>query len=207
MIILSEIRVKLDILKEVMHPAHIPLERKSKSVLLGRLGNSRPRRRLLSYNHGSRISVSHYAVEVLKKFHCLKITVTAILIRNPVARCLTIIKIQHGCNRINSESVYMEFLNPEKCIGDKEVGYLISAIIKYLCSPLGMLTFSRIGVLILTAAVKFRKSMRILRKMRRYPVKNNSYSILMKLIHKVHKVLRRSISRCRSIIACYLISP
>ena len=58
-----------------------------------------------------------------------------------------------------------------------------------------------------TAAVKFRKSMRILRKMRRYPVKNNSYSILMKLIHKVHKVLRRSISRCRSIIACYLISP
>ena len=101
----------------------------------------------------------------------------------------------------------MEFLYPEKRIGYEKVRHLMLAVIKYLCAPVRMFTLSRIRIFICTCSVKKSKTVCIFREMCRYPVKNYPNSFAVHIIHKIHKVLRSTVSGCRSIISGYLISP
>ena len=49
--------------------------------------------------------------------------------------------------------------------------------------------------------------MRIPRKMRRYPVQNHAYARFMHFIHEKHEIFCAPVTRSRSIISDYLISP
>ena len=66
---------------------------------------------------------------------------------------------------------------------------------------------SWVQVLIKAGAVKVGKSKSIFWKMSRNPVQNHTYSLLVHVIHKVHKIFTASIAAGRRIISCYLISP
>ena len=65
---------------------------------------------------------------------------------------------------------------------------------KYFRTPVRMFSLARICILIYAASVKISQSVCVLREMCRYPVKYYTYSFVMKIIHKVHKVLRTSVS-------------
>lgn len=88
----------------------------------------------------------------------------------------------------------MKSVYPEKRISYKEVADLILLVIKYLRTPVRMFSLARICILIYAASVKISQSVCVLREMCRYPVKYYTYSFVMKIIHKVHKVLRTSVS-------------
>ena len=58
----TEIRVELHVFEEVMHPAHIPFEGKSKTVLLRALGNVRPGGGFLGNDDGAVLPATDHAV-------------------------------------------------------------------------------------------------------------------------------------------------
>ena len=101
----------------------------------------------------------------------------------------------------------MELINPEHSIGNKEIRYLILAVIKYLSSPIRVFALSWICIFIYTASVKVRKPMCIFWKMCWYPVKYYTNILAVHIIHKIHKILRTSVSCCWCIISCNLITP
>ena len=62
MIIFSEDRIEAHIRTEIMHPAHIPFEGKSKTVLLRALGNLRPGGGFLGNDDGAVLPAADHAV-------------------------------------------------------------------------------------------------------------------------------------------------
>ena len=101
----------------------------------------------------------------------------------------------------------MIFLEPEQCVGNKEICHLGTPVIINQRSPVRMLSLPRIQVLVQTGAIKPRQPVFILWKMSRYPVQNNPNPIHMHLVHKIHKILRRAIPGCRCKISRHLVSP
>ena len=96
---------------------------------------------------------------------------------------------------------------PEKSIGNQEVLYFRSAVIVNQRAPVWMGSLSRVKMLVQTRSIKRRKSEGIAREVCRYPVENNTNVVLVHRIHKIAEVIRRSVSCCRCVIACYLITP
>ena len=194
MIEFSEIRVKLHIFQEIVHPAHIPLQGKSKSVLFCLSCYLRPCCRFLCYHHRSVISSQNYGIQMFEKFNSLQILIFSILICHPFSVFFSIIKIKHRSNCIYTKTIYVTLLHPEKRIRNKEVFHLRSSVIINLCSPVRMLTLSRIFMLIYSRSVKVCKPMCIFRKMSRNPVKNDTDFLSMKIIHQIFEILRCSVS-------------
>ena len=101
----------------------------------------------------------------------------------------------------------MELPEPEQHIRNQEILDLRLTVVENLCPPVRVLAKPGIGMLKDTLAVKLHQPVRIRRKVCRNPVQNYSYPRLMQRIDKIHKVLRRSVARCRRIISCDLIAP
>ena len=124
MIIFPEIRVKLHIFQEIVHPAHIPLEGKSKTVIFNILRNTRPCSGFLRNYHCSVISSTDEGIQMFKEPDGLQIFLAAIFVRHPLTVLFSIIQIQHGCHRIHTKTIYMIFIEPEQRIGNQEIPYL-----------------------------------------------------------------------------------
>ena len=207
MVKLTEIGVQLHIFQEVIHPAHVPFQGKSKAVILCLTCNLRPCGRLLCNHHSTMVSSKNHCIQMLKKLNCFQILISAIFIGYPLTIILSIIQIQHGCNGIHTKTVHMTLLDPEQSICDQEVLYLRSAIIVDLGSPVRMLSLSGICMLINCSSVKIRQSMGILGKMCRHPVQNNPDFLSVKIIYQIFEILGCSIAGSRRIITGDLISP
>ena len=131
---------------------------------------------------------------MMEECYRIKVLVSAELIGNPLSVLFAVIKIKHTCHCIYTDSINMEFPEPEKDIGYKEIADFRFCIIKDLCSPVGMFPKSGIRMLVNALSVKRRKSMGIRGKMRRNPVKDYSDSVFVEFINKIHEILRRSVS-------------
>ena len=140
------------------------------------------------------IPAKHNCIQMFEKFDCFEIFVVTIFIGNPFPIFLAVIQIQHGCNRIDTQTVYVAFLYPEKCISDQEVFDLRPAVVVNLRSPIRVLSLSRVFMFINSRSVKVCKSVCVLREMCRNPVKNNTYLISVQIIHHILKVLCCTIS-------------
>ena len=125
--------IQLHIIKSIIHPSHVPLEIESETSHIHGFGNTRPGSGFFRYHEHIRIPCKYRRIEFLKELHSFVVFYAAILVGTiflPV-----IIKIEHGSNCIDSESVHMEFLYPVHCIGYKERSYLSFGIVKYPCTP------------------------------------------------------------------------
>ena len=131
---------------------------------------------------------------MFKELYRIEILFFTIFIWNPLSVFFAIIKIKHGSDRIHTYSVYMELSYPEKSICNKEIFHLGFTQIKNLGSPIGMLALSRVGIFINAFSVKTGKPEFIRCKMRGNPVKYYSYVVLVKLVDKIHKVRRLTVS-------------
>ena len=58
----------------------------------------------------------HLAVDFLDEVNRFEILIATIDVRQPLTIAASIIEIQHGCNRINPDTINMIFFRPVKCI-------------------------------------------------------------------------------------------
>ena len=194
MIKFTEIRVKLHVFQEVVHPAHIPLEGKSKPVLFRLSCHLRPCCGFLRDHHRSMISSQNNGIQMLEKFNGFQILVFAVFICHPLSVFFSVIKIKHGGNCVYAKTVHVTLLHPEKCVRNKEVLHLRSSVIINLCAPVRVLSLSRIFMFIHSRSVKVCKTVRVFREMSRNPVKNDADFLSVQIIHQVFEILRCSVS-------------
>ena len=144
---------------------------------------------------------------MLQKFHGFNIFSSAVFVGHPFAFFSAVIQIKHTCNGVNSYTVNVIFLYPEKSIGNEEVAYLFSSVIKYVGTPFLMLALSPVLMLIKGCTVKSGKAVGILGEMSGHPVHNNAYALSMAAVHKISEVIGLSVAAGRRIVSRYLISP
>ena len=72
---------------------------------------------------------------------------------------------------------------------------------------MGMGSLPGVHVLIDAGAVKHSHSIGIPGEMGRHPVKYDADSLSVHIVHKVHEILRSTVTAGRGIIPCYLITP
>ncbi len=149
----------------------------------------------------------HHGIQVLKELNRIEIFIAAVFIRYPLTLLLAVVQIEHGRHCVNSDAVDMVLSDPVENVRNQEIPDLILRIIKYLRAPVRMLADSRIGMLKDTLSVKTPKPVRVSRKMRRNPVKDNTYFILMQLVDQIHKIGRITMSGSGCVITCHLIPP
>ena len=113
-VIASEIRVELHIIKKIMHPAHIPFQAEAKTAVLWLACHLRPRRRFLSDHHYARISSADDAVQMTEKLDRLQIFVFSVFIRHPLSIRASVIQIQHRSHSVYAQTVDVEMLHPVK---------------------------------------------------------------------------------------------
>ena len=101
----------------------------------------------------------------------------------------------------------MIMLDPEQCIGDQEILHLRLAVVENLRPPVRVLALSRICIFKCRCPVKVCQPMRILWKMRRYPVQDHADAIPVQIIDHIGKILWRAIAGSRRIISGHLIAP
>ena len=127
----------------------------------------------------------HTLVELLQKFHGFQIFAPAVFVGNPLPFVAVIIKIQHRRHRVNAQSVNVIFAQPKIRTGHQEGTNLVSAVVKYACSPRIMLAFFGVGVFIQRFAVKFVKTVCVLRKMCGYPVEDDAQARIVAGINQI----------------------
>ena len=153
-----------------MHPAHIPFQREVQPAIFCLAGDHRPCGRLLCNHDRSMIAPGNQCIDMFEKLNRFEIFILTVFICDPLAIFLAIIQIEHRCDSIHTQSVYMIMLNPHERTANQEVLHFIFAIIKDLCSPVRMLSHTGIRIFIQTGTVKIRQSMRITGKVCRHPV-------------------------------------
>ena len=126
---------------------------------------------------------------MFKELNRVKVFSAAIDVRQPLTVALAVVKVEHRSYRVNTETVDVEFIKPEKSAGDKEVANLVALIVKDKCTPVGMFAASRVGMLVQACAVEASESMAVLGEVSGYPVKEYSDTLFVHIVDKVHKVL------------------
>ena len=127
---------------------------------------------------------------MLEELDGLEISVSTVLVRYPLAIFAAIVEVEHGRYCVDTESVDVILVIPVQRVADEEVLHLILTVIEDLRAPVRMLALSRVRILIGRSAVEIRQSLRILWEVRRYPVEDHADTMLVKIIHQVHELLR-----------------
>src|SRR5678815_3956977 len=146
-------------------------------------------------------------VEAPQEIDRFQIFASAIAVGNPLSLFARIVQVEHGRHSIHSQPVNMVFVEPEQSARHQEAAYFIPTVVKDVGLPVRMKPLSRICMLKQMGAVEIGESVRIRREVRRYPVENDSDSLLVQKVHQVHEVLRRTVARGWSKISRRLISP
>src|ERR1700727_2621195 len=87
--------VLFHVMKRVVHPSHVPLQRKTQAALFWRRCNSGPCGRLFGDHEHSGASFSDDAVEVLEKLDGFEVLAAAVLVRDPFSWFPTIVAVEH----------------------------------------------------------------------------------------------------------------
>ena len=206
-IVFPEKRVAPHVVGKIIHPAHVPLIVKSQAALFRIACNHWPCSGLLRDDDRAVLSALEYGIQMLQELHCLQILIASVYIRHPFTVILPIVQIEHGSYRIHPDSVRMVLVRPEQRIGNQKIGYAGTAVIVYQSAPMGMGALPGVHVFIDAGAVKHSHSIGIPWEMGRHPVKYDADSLSMHIVHKVHEILRSTVTAGRGIIPCYLITP
>ncbi len=111
-------RVSVDVLKRVVHPAHVPLEAVAESTALSGRRDATPAGRLLGCHDDARVVLVHRGVGLLHEVDRLEVFATAELIGQPLTVVAAVIEVQHGCHSVDAQTVDMELFDPEQGVGN-----------------------------------------------------------------------------------------
>ena len=191
-IILSFQRFYFYIGEKIFRPSATPLIIKSQMIILHAVCKLRPKSILLCDQKNSRIAFLNNRIQMFQKLHSLEIFIRAIKIWSPLSCLSSKIQIQHGIYIIQAKSIYMELIQPEKCIREKKIlNHRASIIIKHR-PPHRMDRHSRILNFIKRCSIKFLQSCIKSWKLCRCPVQDHTNSFLVKFFHQSTEICRCS---------------
>src|SRR6202045_5272469 len=101
----------------------------------------------------------------------------------------------------------MEFLQPEKSVGDQEGTYFGPTEVEAQRAPIEVFSLSGIGVFVKPCSVKLGQSKRVFGEMARNPVQNDSNALFVAAIDKMTKLVRISKTAGRRVVAGDLVTP
>src|ERR1700675_4633979 len=101
----------------------------------------------------------------------------------------------------------MIFVEPEHGAGHQETANFTAAVIENESLPIGMKALPRIGMLEKMRAIEVGEAMAVGREVGRDPIENDRDALLVQVIHKIHEILGRAVTRCGSEVPGRLISP
>ena len=206
-VVLAEVGIQLHVVEEVVHPAHVPLVRKGKAVVLDVPRDPGPGRRLLGDHHEALVAAPHEGVDMLEELDGLEVLVSALFIGHPLTGFLSVIQVEHGRNGVHPQAVDVVGLLPVDGAADQEILDLILPVIKDLRSPVGMLPLAGIGILVQGLTVELGQSVRILREVGGHPVEDDPDPVLVQVVDQVHEVLGAAVAGSRGVVARHLIAP
>src|SRR6185436_9155996 len=97
-------------------------------------------------------------------------------------------------DRIDAQPVNVVSLQPEHCAAQQKAAHLVAAVIEYVAVPVFVNALAWIGMLEQVRAVEEPESPIVRRKMGGYPVQNDGYPTLVKIVDQIHQVLRCAVS-------------
>ena len=126
-------RIGLCIGERIVHPAHVPLEVEAETAVRRGLRDHGPRRRFLCDHHRVRESGKDLRVEAAEKRHGVDVLFSAVFVGSPLLSA--VVEIEHTRNRVHSESVHVENVEPIHRVGYKEARHLAALIVEAARAP------------------------------------------------------------------------
>jgi hypothetical protein len=128
-------------------------------------------------------------------------------IRRPLAVFARVVEVKHRGDRIDAESVDMEFLEPVQGVRNEEVADFVAAEIEDVRAPVAVLTAPRVGVLVEGLAVEPGECERILGEVAGNPVHDHADAGLMQTIDQVSQVIRGAEAAGGGEVPRHLVAP
>ena len=197
----------LDVAQEVVHPAHVPLVVETEAALLGRARDAGEARGFLGDEDGVRREAAHDAVQVLQELDGVVVDVAAVLVRDPFARALAVVEVEHGGDRVYAEAVAVEFLEPVHRVRDEEVLDFVAAQVEDVGAPVRVFALARVGVLVAGGAVKAAERMGVLGKVRGDPVEDYADFGLVAQVHEMPELVGGAVAARGGVVARHLVAP
>ena len=191
-VVLAEPRIHFQIVADVVHPPHVPLEVEAQTSLLYGPCDLGPRRGLLRRRQGRRIHGSRHPVQILQKGDGLQILMAAVDVGPPLLS--VIVQIQHRCHGIHPQAVHVVLPQPPRRRGQQEAPHLAPAEVKDPCPPSGVLPLQGVAVLVQAGAVEIDEPVLILAEVGRHPVQNHGDPGPMHPIHEIFQILRGAVA-------------
>ena len=207
MIPLAVDRIGLDVLQDVVHPAHVPLVGEPEAANPRRTADRRPRRRLFGDgDRAGRLGV-RLRVELADEVDRLEVLAAAEAVRNPLAVVARVVEVEHRRDGVDAQAVGVVLLQPEERVGEQEAAHLGAPVVEDERAPVAVLALPRIGVLEERRAVELGEPERVLRKVARHPVEDDADVVLMARVDERLEVRRRTEAARRREEARDLIAP
>ena len=153
-IVLPEIGVQLDVMADVVHPAHVPLEVEPQTPVMDGLGHLGPGGGFLGDHQHIGMGGKDGGVQLLEKLDGLQVLLAAVDVGHPGPVLSAVVQIEHGGHRVYPQAVHVVLLQPEHGRGEQEGADLVSPIVKDLGAPVRVLPLPGVGILIGGGAVK-----------------------------------------------------
>ncbi len=207
MVVQAVHRVVLEIVQRVVHPAHVPLERKAESAGPRRARHLRPGGGLLGNHQRARVLALHHAAHLAQELDRLQVLVAAVAVRQPLPGFARVVQVQHGGDRVHAQAVRVEGLHPVQRRADQEAPHLGAAEVEHQRAPVRVLAQARVLVLVQRRAVEAGERVRVLRKVRRHPVQDHADAGLVQAVDQQAKAVRVAVAGGRREIAGALVAP
>ena len=204
---LAKIGVQLDIVADVVHPAHVPLEVEAQAAVVHRLGHLGPGGGLLRHHEHVGVGGEDGGVQVLEELNGLQILVPAVHVGHPLPRLPVVVQIEHGGHRVHPQAVHVVLLQPEHGRGEQEGAHLGPAEVEHVGAPLLMLPLPGVGVLIGGGAVEIVQAEGVPGEMGGDPVHNHPDARLVELVNEVFQVVRGAEAAGGGEVAGALVAP
>ena len=167
-------RLVADVAQRVVHPAHVPFVREAKPARVCGAGHTWPRGRFLGDQHRPWNLLGDHSRKLLQEIDRFEILPSAIAVRDPLAFPPRIVAVEHRGDRVDTQPVGMEMLEPKQRAANQEAAHLVAAEIIDVGVPLAVHPLARIEMLIERGAIEPREPVRVVRKMGRHPVEDNA---------------------------------
>src|ERR1700730_13608583 len=193
--------------KEVVHPAHIPLQPEAEAAQVGWPGNTGPSCGFFRNGHDPGEPLITDFVKAFHEVNGVEIFTCSMDVWHPFTWFPRVVEIQHRRDRVYAQTIDMVAVQPEQTVGDQKIANFVSAVIKNQRSPVAMFALARISVFVKMGSVKQRQAVGILREMSGDPVDNDADPAFVATIDKVPKFVGVSKSAGRGEVAGNLVAP
>ncbi len=131
-------RVLREVAQGVVHPAHVPLEAEPQASQVSRPRHTRPARRFLGDRQNARVFAMAEFIEPFEEIDRFEVFVAAVNVGDPLTGFARVVEIDHRGHGVDSQSVDVVTIEPEKRIPQQEVADLGAAVVEDLGAPIAM---------------------------------------------------------------------